>query len=112
MADVVQNKAGEDNRKPCYPDLPAPEVPHIGIHCLAAGDGKKYSSKDRKANYGCRMREKVQCVIWTDRGKYPWRVKNVRNTQNRKHQEPGQHDRAKEFANEACSPVLDIKERN
>ena len=48
--------------------LPAPEVPHIGIHCLAAGDGKKYGSKDRKANYGCRMRQKVQCVIWTERG--------------------------------------------
>ena len=72
---------------------------HVGIHRFAAGHRQKGGAEDRKADVEILMDQKVERIQRTYGSQHGGRANNAVDAEQRDHQRPAKHHRAKKVAN-------------
>ena len=106
LAKIVQEQSRERDREPCESDWHAPEMPHIRIHGFTAGDGQECRAEHRKGDQGWRMHQKCEGGNRTYRCQDLRRQYDAAHAKGSDHDEPREHDRAEDAADEAGSSAL------
>jgi hypothetical protein len=57
---IVQHQRRQRDGEPGEPDRNPAEMPHIGVHCLAAGHGQEGRTEDRKADVEILMGQEIE----------------------------------------------------
>ena len=85
-------------------------MPHIRIHGLASGDGEERGTEHGEPHQGRRMDDEGQCGDGADGGQNVGCEDDASSAENPKHNEPGEHDGAKQATDESAASSLNEEE--
>ena len=74
---------------------------HVGIHRLAAGHREEGGAEDGEADVEILMDQEIEGIERTERGEHAGARDDAVDAEQGDHQEPGQHDRPEDPADEA-----------
>lgn len=106
LAEIVQHQCGKADREPGEPDRQAAEMPHVGIHRLTAGDRKEGGTKDREGDRKVLVDQEVQGIERAERRQHRRCLNDAVDAERGQHDEPGQHHRSEDAADEAGALLL------
>src|SRR6202049_2268204 len=67
LAEIIQEESGQDEREPAEADRQAPEMAHIRIHRLSAGDREKGGAEHGETDARARMEQVDQRMMRAER---------------------------------------------
>jgi hypothetical protein len=98
LAEVVQHQAGQRHAEPAEPDRQPAEVPHVGVHGLAARHGQEGGAEHREADRGTGVDQEARGVPRVERGQHARRAHDAGQAEQADGREPHQHNRAEYLA--------------
>jgi len=110
LSEVVEHERRQGNRKPCKPDWHLTKVSHIGIHRFAAGHREKGGAEDGEADVKVLVYQEIKGIERIHGGEHARRSYDAADAKQRDRQEPGEHYRPEDPADEASAfPLHDEK---
>lgn len=106
LAEIIQHQRRQADREPGKPDRQAPEMPHIGIHRFAAGHGEEGCAEDREGDVEVLVDQEVEGVERTECRQHGRCLDDAVDAERGQHDEPGQHHRSEDAADEARALLL------
>jgi hypothetical protein len=112
LPEVIQHQRGQADCKPGEPDRQASEMSHVGVHRLAAGDGEKRGAENGEADVKILMDQKIDGIKRAHRGQHRRMLDDAVNSERGENDEPAEHHRAEDPAEEARAALLHRKQRH
>jgi hypothetical protein len=111
LTEVVEQQRGQDEAEPGDPDRQSPEMAHVRVERLGAGDRKKNGAEreERRPLVRCKQR---QGIVWVQRKEYLRRLNDLHEAQGAENEKPQTHDRPEEQPDLACAAALDDEQRD
>ncbi len=106
LPEIVEHQAGQHEEHPRYPDRVAPEMPHIGIERLGAGDGE-HDRAHRQEGVDAVVEEEFDRVPGVERDEDARARQDIDDAQHRQDEEVQHHHRAEHHAHLADAALLD-----
>ena len=109
LAEVVQDQGGQHHEVPRELNWLAPEVSHVGVEGLAAGDHEEDGAQGEEGLHR-RFGEEVRRIDRVDRLQHAGPLNDLVQTEARQGGEPDHHDRTENASDATCSTLLNQKE--
>src|SRR6266550_7809783 len=110
LAEIVEEQRRQNDTEPAEADRQAAEMAHIRIHCLGAGEREKGGAEHGKTDARSGMSQKDQRVVRAGRAQDRRCREDTAQAEQTDRDEPYQHHRSEDVADE-CSPLaLDQKQ--
>ena len=106
LSEIIQHQCGQRHCKPRQADRETPEMSHIGVHRFAAGDGQKRRTEDGEADVEILVDQEFEGIERAERDQHRGRLDDAVNAERGEHDEPAEHDRAEDPADEAGALFL------
>ncbi|MGY4351861.1 hypothetical protein ACVWXM_008354 [Bradyrhizobium sp. GM7.3] len=106
LAEIVQHERRQADREPGQPDRQAAEMPHVGVHGFAAGHREEGGPQDREGDMKILMDQEVERIERAERRQHRRRLDDAVDAERCQHEEPGQHHRSEDAADEAGALLL------
>jgi len=81
-------------------------MPHVGIHRLASGNGEEGGAENREGDVEILVDQELEGIKRAQRSQHRRGLDNAVDTEGREHDEPAEHHRTKDPADESCALLL------
>ncbi len=112
LAEIIQDQSGQDNREPAEADRQAAEMAHIRIHRLGAGDREKGGAEHGKTDARSRIEQVDQRMMRAQCAQDLRCANDPAQAEHADREEPDQHDRPENVADERGSLALNQEQAN
>ena len=106
LSEIVQHQCGQRHRKPGEPDRHPSEMPHIGIHRLAAGDGEERGAENGEADVEILVDQEIEGIERAQRSQHRRCLDDAMDAERGQHGKPADHHGSEDLADEAGAFAL------